>query len=655
MTLGDIQTRMLLAVLLPVTVLTVLLSGVFLFARVDDVNQAHRQSERSLARQIALASEYGFSSVDTGYLQSIALRASREPNVHTVAMLDTQGRILARAGRRSYTTFPVLTGQESSQFDSATDTDILVQPIIADQSKFETSWEAQGKGAGLKPQLLGHVLIEFAHDAVVWREREVLLVGLAVSLGLLLLGGFLAVRLGRGVISPVLRVSHLIERIGNGELSARAVLLPDDPLRNLQQGLNQMAERLESGRDELEQRIAVATQELREKKEEAETATLAKSRFLSAASHDLRQPTHALGMFVARLAQLPHDTETGHLIENLEASVLAMQDLLDGLLDISRLDARAVQVQAHPFAVADIFEKLRAELTSAAAEKGLRLRIRPSNVWLMSDPTLLHRILLNLVSNAVRYTPKGSVLVACRVGGDGRHVRLEVWDSGIGIAPEHQQSIFMEFYQVGNTERDRDKGLGLGLNIVERTLRLLGHPLQLRSSPGRGTRFSMQVPRVAPGAEMDQRNPLRVKTSDDLVGLLVLVIEDDALAREGLVSLLESWGCVVRACEGLSMALRQLEQGPVPDVIVSDYRLRDGENGLETIRQLRAAAAGRQIPACLMSGDTDPNLIQVARDASLTLLHKPVRPAKLRSLIRRLAVDHSASVQDAVPPADFHI
>jgi signal transduction histidine kinase len=647
MKIVDIRSRMLLAALLPVTLIAILLAGVFLVARVGDIGEAHGQRARSLARQLALASEYGLFSDNITHLQTLANGALRESEVRSVAIMNAQGQILARAGKAGYTTAPSLTLQESEKFDPAARTDLLSQPIVASQLKLDDLFEAKAMDAGAPPHLLGHVLIEFSRESLIKRERDMLLVGLAVTLGGLLFGGFLAVRLGRGVILPIFRVSRMIERIGQGEFSARAAVLPDDPLRDLQNGLNRMAERLESGRDDLEQRVALATLELREKKEEAETATLAKSRFLAAASHDLRQPTHALGLFVARLAQLPHDAETQHLIENLEASVRAMQDLLDGLLDISRLDAQAVQVQLRPFALADIFDQLRAGLALSALEKGLRLRVRPTTVWLMSDATLLHRIVLNLVVNALRYTREGSVLVACRLVGDGKHARIEVWDSGIGIAPEHHQKIFTEFYQVGNTERDRGKGLGLGLNIVERTAHLLGHRLQMRSSLGRGTRFSVQVPLFLLGAAMDMQLPLRGETFDDLAGLVVLVIEDDALAREGLVSLLKSWGCVVGAAEGLAMALWHLENGLVPDVIMSDYRLRDGENGMDTIRQMRLAA-GRSIPACLMSGDTDPSLMQAARDAALTLLHKPVRPAKLRSLLRRLAPAIQADDDDLV-------
>jgi len=480
------------------------------------------------------------------------------------------------------------------------------------------------------------VVIEMSRQAVVSRERDMLLAGLAVTLGGLLFGGFLAVRIGQGVIDPILRVSDMIERLGRGELSARGDVHPEDPLRDLQQGLNQMAERLEQGRDELEHRVEQATQALRERKEEAETATLAKSRFLAAASHDLRQPTHALGMFVARLAQLPHDAETQHLIVNLEASVRAMQDLLDALLDMSRLDADAVKVNLRAFAMAELLEPLQNGMMPVAMEKGLRLRVRPSKAWVRSDPVLLNRILLNLVGNALRYTRQGGILVACRPSRGGSHLRIEVWDSGIGIAPEHQQDIFKEFFQIANPERDRSKGLGLGLHIVDRTAKLLGCSLWLKSVPGRGTRFSIEVPTVVPGNPQLVFAPPDLLPAGELNELQVLVVEDDIASAQALSDLLASWGCTVQVAEDLQGGLSSVSATFMPQVILSDYRLRNGENGMDTLQRLRVAL-GRQVPACLMSGDTDPVLMQACRDAGLPLLHKPVRPAKLRALLRRLA------------------
>lgn len=631
----DIRDRMLLAALLPVTLVAFLLSVVFLLGRVGDLDEAHSQRARSLARQVASASEYGMFSGNISNLQAIAAGALREPDVRSVVIQDALGGVLARAGKAGYAGLPLLGDGESEWNDEATRHDMLVQPVTAAPVRLDDLFDGGASAARDVPQVLGHVVIEMSRQTVVSRERDMLMAGLAVTLGGLLFGGFLAVRIGQGVIGPILRVSDMIERLGRGELSARGEVQPDDPLRDLQQGLNQMAERLELGRDELERRVDLATLELREKKEEAETATLAKSRFLAAASHDLRQPTHALGMFVARLAQLPHDEETRHLIVNLEASVRAMQDLLDALLDISRLDADAVKVNLRAFPVTELLEPLRSGLTPVAAEKGLRLRVRPSQAWVLSDPILLSRILLNLVSNALRYTRQGGVLLACRPSHGGSHLRIEVWDSGIGIAPEHQQNIFKEFFQIANPERDRSKGLGLGLNIVDRTAKLLGCPLRLKSVPGRGTCFSIEVPTALPGNPQVALAPPDITAAGDLNGLQVLVVEDDSASAQALSGLLESWGCTVVAVQGLQGALSAVPVTFEPQVILSDYRLRNGENGMDTLHRLRTAL-GRQVPACLMSGDTDPALMQACRDVGLPLLHKPVRPAKLRTLLRRL-------------------
>ncbi len=636
MRLFDIRDRMLLAALLPVTLVAVLLSSVFLAGRYADLDDAHQQRARSLARQLASASEYSLFSADIGSLQAIASGAMREPDVRSVMILNAQGQALAMAGSAELAALPALGALEQRWVDGRTGMELLVQPVSASQLRLDDLFEAAGAVDPGPAPPLGHVVLEISREAVTSRSQEMLTIGLAVTLGGLIFGVVLALHIGRGVIRPILRVSDMIHRIGQGDLSARGQVQPDDPLRELQRGLNQMAEHLQQGRDELERRVVLATSELRAKKDEAETATRAKSRFLAAASHDLRQPIHALGMFVARLAQLPHDRETRHLIGNLEASVRAMQDLLDALLDISRLDADAVKVRLQPVPLEPLFEQLRGALQPVATDKGLRLRVRPSRAWVHSDPTLLHRILLNLGSNALRYTGHGGVLLGCRPSRGGTHLWIEVWDTGVGIAPEHQQDIFREFYQIGNPERDRSKGLGLGLNIVDRTARLLGHTLQLCSVPGHGTRFRLELPLAPAGDLQAVLAAAEVLPVDDVRGLRVLVIEDDRQSAQALRGLLDSWGCVAAVVEGLQGALTLVQGGFEPDLVLSDYRLRAGESGMQTVQSLREAL-GRPLPACLMSGDTDPDLIQASRDAGLPLLHKPVRPAKLRTLIRRLA------------------
>jgi signal transduction histidine kinase/ActR/RegA family two-component response regulator len=642
----DIRVRMLVAALLPVSLLSVLLSAVFLMARFDDITEAHQLRTRSVARQLALASEFGLFAGNKQQLQALARGALREPDVRWVAIVSPQGQTLATAGVAGDMDFPPYSEVETHQVDARGLVDLLTQPVFASGIQLDDLYEDSNQPAQGKAAPLGQVVVKFSRQAVVEQQQSILLLGGLISALGLLFGLVLAVRLSAGVIRPMMRVSHLIERIGNGDFAAAAQMQaqtsPQDPLHELQKNLMQMADRLADARQELEHQVSTVTQALREKKEEAELATQAKSRFLAAASHDLRQPVHALGMFIARLAQLSHDEQTHHLVGNLQASVSAMQNLLDGLLDISRLEAKAVQIHFKKFPLMELFERLGHDLAPLAQEKGLQLRIRPCSVWVRSDPALLYRILLNLVGNALRYTEKGGVLVACRSAASGSQVSIEVWDSGLGIAPEHREDVFKEFYQVDNPARQRSLGMGLGLSIVRRSCQLLTHPLDLSSRLGVGTRFSVKVPRVTPGPDQALLAVADVPEKSDGLLATVLVIEDDDMVRQALVGLLQSWGMTVTEACDLQSAQRWIEQGLVPSLIISDYRLNGTLNGILVVARLRQQLCSA-VPACLISGDIDPALIQAAQQAQLTLLHKPVRPAKLRNLLRHLLTDQRDS------------
>jgi CheY-like chemotaxis protein len=283
-----------------------------------------------------------------------------------------------------------------------------------------------------------------------------------------------------------------------------------------------------------------------------------------------------------------------------------------------------------------LFSGLGVALQPMASVKHLRLRVRPSRYWGLTDPILMQRILMNLAHNALRYTERGTVLVACRKIHGGSHLRIEVWDSGIGISPEHQTQVFKEFFQVANPGRDRSYGLGLGLNIVERSAKLLGHELTVLSQVGCGTRIAITLPCVAASEHLAPLIASEAVSVRDAAGQRILVIEDDDFAREAMHALLDSWGYQVNAVSTQSQGYASLAQDGMPDIIVSDYRLGHGENGIDAIAGLRKTA-GYDIAACLMSGDTDAELMRLATQAGLTLLHKPVRPAKLRSLLRRLS------------------
>lgn len=638
-----IRERMLAAALLPVFLLVLALVAFFWLGRSDDANDSHVQRGRLLLQQTVLASELGLFSGNVESLQLVVNGVQREAEVRLVAVFDASGAPLVSSRTQEIPTYEVLVSAALSAGDEERSFDTYFGPIGVGNPPVDDVYSGTSVGAGGAHDALGYAIVQMSRDGLIQRQRDMRIVAATVAFMGFLLGGFLAVKLGEGVVGPILRVSRTMERIGRGDFSARMTPLRGDPLFELQEDLNRMAVRLEWGRDELEKRVQEATHELRERKDQAEAATQAKSRFLAAASHDLRQPTHALGMFIARLGQLSLDAPTRKLVGNLQASTLAMQELLDSLLDVSRLDAGVVPVRLSSFSLQDLLNNVYAALAPTAAARGLRFRIRTTSVWVYSDAALLQRMVMNLAQNAVNYTPEGTVLLAVRPTATGSHIRLEVWDSGIGISPENQKEVFNEFYQVGNRGRDRNQGLGLGLNIVERTAQLLEISVSLRSQLGRGTRFSLRIPTGVAGASA----PLASEppATADLHGVAVLVVEDNDTARLGLSDLLEDWGCRVTSVSDTVSAIQQVQAGYVPGVVVSDYRLGEGDNGLQLIMQLRTLL-GHSLKACLVSGDTDAGLFSQAQAAQIPLLHKPVRPAKLRSLLRRL-VSVAPTTEDA--------
>lgn len=370
--------------------------------------------------------------------------------------------------------------------------------------------------------------------------------------------------------------------------------------------------------------------DLRRQKELADAANRAKSGFLAAASHDLRQPVHALSLFVGALRGLKMEPEARRLVGHLESSVNAMDGLFNALLDISRLDAGLVQPAPQSFPIQPLLERICRDHRGEAVAKGLRLVLHPCGAIVHTDPILLERILRNLVANAVRYTDRGRVVVGARRGG---RLRIQVCDTGRGIAPELHEHVFQEFFQLGNPERDRDKGLGLGLAIVRRLTALLGLTLALRSAPGRGSTFTLGVPL---GTAAQAYAPA---AGQELAGIvprgLILVIDDEAAIQEAMRSLLASWGHrVIAAGSGAEMLERLASCRDRPDLIVCDYRLR-AENGIEVIHRLQSEY-NDDIPGVLITGDTAPERLIEAQRSGLLLLHKPVANAKLRAAIGHL-------------------
>jgi signal transduction histidine kinase len=364
---------------------------------------------------------------------------------------------------------------------------------------------------------------------------------------------------------------------------------------------------------------------------QAEAANHSKTQFFAAANHDLRQPMHALGLMTAALSERSRDPSVTGLVSGINASVEALEVLFNELLDMSKLDAGAVQPELRDFPLSRVLDRLRLELAPEAAEKGLRFRVRPTRAWVRSDPVLLERILRNLISNAIRYTVHGGVLVGTR--GRGGACSLEVWDSGVGIPEAERGRIFEEFYQLGHPRRSSRKGLGLGLAIIQRLCALLELRVRVDSRPGRGSVFRFEVPAAVPVPEKPAARPRPARARGALGGRLVVVIDDEPAIVEGMRSLLLSWGAEVIGSSDGDDVIPELERlGRLPDLLVVDYRL-DGERlGTDVIDALRIAL-DPEIPAIVVTGSSTSDLAEHVRRRGDELLAKPVLPADLRALI----------------------
>lgn len=373
------------------------------------------------------------------------------------------------------------------------------------------------------------------------------------------------------------------------------------------------------------QRVAGAIHLLREKKEQAERAHHDKSRFLAVASHDLRQPIHALGLYVAELRRKISGKEEQHLVGQVERSVDAIATLINSLLDISKLDAGVVVPKKQACDVSELLDRLNASFQVLVKAKHIRLVMHPLHGLVNSDPQLLERILMNLLGNALKYTPPhGTVMVACRRRGND--MLIEVRDNGIGIDLARQSSIFCEYIQLNTTEPSAQNGLGLGLSIVDRLVKLLGHKISLRSAPDKGSTFALRIAMAkAPAAS---RVSMKVDNFS-LAGKKLLIVDADKKMRDDMASLLGSWGCEVTAVRSLKAMQGLLKKGLRWDLLLSDCQGAD----IDVIHAVRQSS-GMIAPCILISGDMQH--VNRMQKAGHHFLNKPVKPAKLRSLMQFL-------------------
>jgi signal transduction histidine kinase/CheY-like chemotaxis protein len=378
--------------------------------------------------------------------------------------------------------------------------------------------------------------------------------------------------------------------------------------------------------------ITALSEQLDAEKHVAVVANQSKTRFIATASHDLRQPLHAVGLLIDVLRERLAPGEDRRLAERVHQAVRLLEDQFNGLLDISRLDSGEIHIARSRFPMARLAGTLRTKFAPLAEGKGLRLSIEDTGLWLESDPLVLERILANLVDNAIKYTARGSVTVEASAQGDV--VRIAVTDTGCGIPAELKERVFDEFFRIGGAAGEDTRGLGIGLAIVRRMAALLSHPLDVRSTVGAGTRFTIDVPKAS--SEDDVRAAQsrdRDAGEDELRGSFVLVMDDERQVRDAMAMLLDMWGCNVLCVAGGAEAVEAMQEHlRDPDLVVCDYRLGGKETGLDAIDAVRAAA-GRDIPAIILTGDVgavDPDHIRLR---GLALAYKPIHGDSLRRLM----------------------
>ncbi|MGB7651333.1 MAG: ATP-binding protein [Gallionella sp.] len=641
----SIRQNMALLTLMPLLLLAILLEVFLLQGRYSDLEQGLLDRGLLIARQLASSSEYGVFANNREFLSNLARNALNQGDVRAVTVLDGNNHVLSQAGEFSLATLqanqrgvlresPTLKMEgldEQTPLRSDDKTLWIYQAILPTQVALD---ELAGE---IVPKRIGAVIVEISKTQMQQRKLRVLLISLAVTVLCLSLAGYAVWLASRKITLPIRQLSRAVQNVAQGKSQPSLLLVsPITELSNLIRGMNEMMLMVQKNRADLQAQIDAATLALRDKKEQAEHATQQKSMFLAVASHDLRQPLHALGLYAAELRRTLSGGAEQPLVERIEQSVDALSTLLNALLDISKLDAGTVVANLQSCHLMPIVNRVTNDYRMLAQMKGIRFVVHPCAGWVYSDPVLLERILMNLVSNALRYTPEnGCVMIACRKRGN--QLRIEVRDNGVGISVADQAHIFGEFVQIEKVQLDNNKGLGLGLAIVDRLVRLLGHGIEVRSMPQHGSLFAIQAPLAEPAPRLSITGEYAALTDNDLIdnrplrGKKLLVVDDDELVLTSTATILASWGADVEIAGDLQGVRELLQLGATWDLIISDYQLSATETGMDVIAAIRAHTQ-QNIKGILISGDTSPELLQRATSAGLHLMHKPVKPAKLRSL-----------------------
>jgi signal transduction histidine kinase len=623
---GNLQRDLFRLGVVPCAAVALALTGWFTHNRLQTLEAAFDAEGQAVARQVAAMSDLSLYAGDLPALQNVANAALRGGQVARVEISNSAG-VYVSAGPKTA---------------SLAQLRMFTSPVTLREASRASAFAPAGStAAGETP--IG--LVQTFRDTTAYtRERSrSLFAGVGIAL-VALLAAWASVRhMARNVARPLRRVSRTVAALEAGHFDVRCDVVEDGApgasrtheLAVLAHDIDRLAERLQSNREISEERVREATAVALQRMAEAEQAALSRARFLAAASHDLRQPLHAMGLFIDGLLPGASPTQRPAVLR-LQESTEFMGVLLDDLLEISRLDAQVLTPAITNVSLAALFDQLDAQHAATAANARVRLRWSDRGLAVRTDAAMLQRIVGNLVANALRHAPEGgTVLVAARRGtgsteGDPAQLRIEVRDNGVGIAPIHQGRIFEEFYQVANTERDRRRGFGLGLAICARIAALLGTRITVRSALQAGSTFAFTLP-AARAADVAPPPPQTLAVAP-LAGLRCLVVDDDPAILDGSRTLLEQWGCQAECVTTGAEAIARMGTGDVAfDAVLCDLQLAGEGDGVDVID-----AAKRLQPdalAVLVSGATGPEVLQRLRHGGVMLLTKPVAPAKLRALL----------------------
>lgn len=602
---ASLMQRLTFVAVTPALVTAALLVTLLTQRQLTNLRQMAQGNAETIATQTASVCTQPLRTLQLRELQRIAKSIGELPHVTHVQIRTAAGQIVAE-----------------HQASNDRPSDVL-----------SVTREVRNQNQSGQP-VLGSVLVDVSLSEAIHAQHASLRHALLALLFTLLVALVIGWQAARWISAPLRQLAGAVRQLGHGDNPITVAVTDHTEIGDLQRGFNQAALALFNARRELEGKIAQATEELALKNTALEAAGVARSRFLAAASNDLRQPLHALTLFSSALAVDEDDPQRLDRIAHIQECVESLDHLFSELLDLSRLESGAVEVTIGEFPLDRVFADVARNFSMVAEQRGLRLVARPSDLWICSDRLMLTRMLNNLIGNALRFTRDGGALIGARKR-DG-HVQIEVWDTGSGIAAEHLSSVFDEFYRIddhfgASLDDGSHSGLGLGLATVQRLAELLGTQVRAESRLGNGSKFHFQLPICRPPSATSTRLDVGVM---NLAGRRVLVLDADPAIRAGVSFLLRSWDCDVMVAEDRLQAMEAIESWPGrPDIVISDLQLRRGESGLEVLHALDEYYRRDDEPPfarMVITGETRLDRLRDVMEEKIPLLYKPVSPQQLR-------------------------